>query len=534
VQSNFQYVTSRGGKTRKFGFVGFKTAQEAVDAVNNVNGTYIDTAKIQVSYSHPLGVQVEPTEKKPLVTTTSDLDYLKSKKTKNSVEETGRIFINNLSYTTTEEELSDLFGKYGDISECHLSIDRETKQSKGIAFILYLIPECATKALELDKTVFQGRIIRVVPSELPLVKKKEIEGLTYKQQLVEKKKVNSGKTTNWNSLFMKTDTVVDTISKQMGVNKKDLLDRDSDHLAVRVALGEAELIKQTKEDLEREGIDFDERNARSKTMILVKNLPKGVEEGDLEELFKTYGSLRKIIIPSSKTIGLVEFSEHNEAKSAFRGLSYKMFKHTPLYLEWAPVVRKKKVDEVVTIKETVEPETNESGVLFVKNLNFTTTKETLEEVFEQYGNLRKVTMLTGYGFVEFDNLKDAVHAHDGLKDHVIDNHKIVIQYSHIDKKDNVKQDEGQKKLIVKNLPFEATKKDLYDLFSPFGKIKVVRIPEKVGGGHRGFGFIEFLSETDSKNALASLKNAHLYGRHLVLEYASKDGVEVQKRKREDE
>lgn len=83
------------------------------------------------------------------------------------------------------------------------------------------------------------------------------------------------------------------------------------------------------------------------------------------------------------------------------------------------------------------------------------------------------------------------------------------------------------KVVVKNLPFEATERDLRQLFSAFTEIKAVRVPQKVhtfGGGHhennhRGFGFVEFLTEQEAANAIATLSNTHLYGRHLVLQYA---------------
>ena len=40
------------------------------------------------------------------------------------------------------------------------------------------------------------------------------------------------------------------------------------------------------------------------------------------------------------------------------------------------------------------------------------------------------------------------------------------------------------KLLVKNLAFEATPKDLRQLFGTFGQIKSVRMPKKFNGEHR--------------------------------------------------
>ncbi|PIZ26101.1 MAG: hypothetical protein COY47_02360, partial [Chloroflexi bacterium CG_4_10_14_0_8_um_filter_57_5] len=64
------------------------------------------------------------------------------------------------------------------------------------------------------------------------------------------------------------------------------------------------------------------------------------------------------------------------------------------------------------------------------------------------------------------------------------------------------------KIVVKNLPFEATEKDLRELFASFSDIKSVRVPQKVHrfgahreNNHRGFGFVEFLTEQEAASAL---------------------------------
>ena len=73
------------------------------------------------------------------------------------------------------------------------------------------------------------------------------------------------------------------------------------------------------------------------------------------------------------------------------------------------------------------------------------------------------------------------------------------------------------KIIVKNVAFQATSKDIRQLFSPFGTLKSVRLPKKFDGTPRGFAFVEFVMAPDAKTAHQALKRTHLYGRHLVLE-----------------
>ena len=63
-------------------------------------------------------------------------------------------------------------------------------------------------------------------------------------------------------------------------------------------------------------------------------------------------------------------------------------------------------------------------------------------------------------------------------------------------------------------------------FRTYGSVKTVRIPKKFDGQHRGFGFIDFLTPQEAKNAYDSLGATHLYGRHLVIEWA-KEGEDVE-------
>jgi multiple RNA-binding domain-containing protein 1 len=61
------------------------------------------------------------------------------------------------------------------------------------------------------------------------------------------------------------------------------------------------------------------------------------------------------------------------------------------------------------------------------------------------------------------------------------------------------------KLMVKNLAFETTPEEIRELFAPFGHIRKVRLPKKANSNnHRGFGFVEFVSKEEAKNAFKQL------------------------------
>ena len=84
------------------------------------------------------------------------------------------------------------------------------------------------------------------------------------------------------------------------------------------------------------------------------------------------------------------------------------------------------------------------------------------------------------------------------------------------------RDKKNTKLVVRNIAFETSRKDLRQLFSAFGELKQVRLPKKFTGGNRGFAFIEFASHREAVNAFEALASTHLYGRHMVLEWAEDD------------
>ena len=46
-----------------------------------------------------------------------------------------RIYVGNLPYSATEEELKELFGAHGTVNEVHLVTDRETGRPRGFGFV---------------------------------------------------------------------------------------------------------------------------------------------------------------------------------------------------------------------------------------------------------------------------------------------------------------------------------------------------------------------------------------------------------------
>jgi len=73
-----------------------------------------------------------------------------------------KLYVGNLPYSATEEELSTLFGQAGTVTSVAIIKDRETGRSKGFAFVEMSSSEEAQKAINLlTGHMLGGRDLRV-------------------------------------------------------------------------------------------------------------------------------------------------------------------------------------------------------------------------------------------------------------------------------------------------------------------------------------------------------------------------------------
>jgi len=143
----------------------------------------------------------------------------------------------------------------------------------------------------------------------------------------------------------------------------------------------------------------------------------------------------------------------------------------------------------------------------------------------------------GYGFVRYKRKLDADRALKTLQMSVLDGKSLELKRSErtlmsevktAKKKSKITEQTGTK-ILVRNIPFQATLQEVTELFKSYGELKAVRLPKKLVGTekHRGFAFIEYYTKTDAKKAFKALcQSTHLYGRRLVLEWAQmEEGIE---------
>jgi RNA recognition motif-containing protein len=73
-----------------------------------------------------------------------------------------KLFVGNLSFNTTENDLNDAFAAHGTVTETNLMMDRETGRPRGFGFVTMSSADEANKAIEaLNGKEMDGRALTV-------------------------------------------------------------------------------------------------------------------------------------------------------------------------------------------------------------------------------------------------------------------------------------------------------------------------------------------------------------------------------------
>lgn len=317
----------------------------------------------------------------------------------------------------------------------------------------------------------------------------------------------------WCSLIVviQSDAVASSIADRMNIDKASILNPESgDNAAVKLALAETHIIQETKSYLESQGVilsSFSSR-ARSDTTILVKNIPYGTTADQIRDMFEPHGDLNRVIVPPAGTMAVVEFNAPDEATKAFRAVAYRRLGNSVVYLEKGPLgmfvegeipeptipmpssgsgvqaikIAEQEMGDAVPGGE--EPSITGGSTLYVKNLAFSTTQDRLTQMFRHLPSFSFARIQTkpdpkrpdgprmsmGYGFVGFKDIEGAKKALLSMQGFVLDGHALHVKFAargteeEGKDKDPAKSKSRTTKMIVKNVPFEATKKDIRELF----------------------------------------------------------------------
>lgn len=324
-------IIFKGERNRQFGFVGFREMKSAEHAVKSMNGAFIGTSKILVSYAKTKdqvkskrGKEIKQSrrdrnsKKKPAkdLKKGSKITGKEDPKDEENPKNTGkpedaektekpveieeekvellgdRFLVKNLPFDVNEDDMRALFSKHGELKECILIRDPNYR-SRGFGFVGFVKQSDAVASFEaLHNQFCFGRILRMEKASAP----RRDRFQTQTQEEINQNKIDQEKSsfkkfkkaellkkiydeTNWNALFLNPNTILQKMSEKFGLKKTDILGKEVENGAVKLALCETEILQETKKFLEDQGLDVSifERpmgqTERSISSFLVKNIP---------------------------------------------------------------------------------------------------------------------------------------------------------------------------------------------------------------------------------------------------------------------
>ena len=397
-----------------------------------------------------------------------------------------RLYLRNIPFEITEDDIRQKFEKYGQINEIHIPINYKTNQSFGYAYISYETVESTIMAInKMDGEYFMGRRLHISIAEEKYSKpESELkpkfnpkDKSSYKKEKTNKLKTNYKDETNWNYLFLNQNAVVDTIAKRLKIEKEELLNQNNADVAVQIAAMETTIINETKEWLKQQGINLDilkgkrQDCIRSKTIIFVKNISNKTKKEDLQNLLERHGKLVRLLLSPSNTLAICEYVNKKHAENCIKHLSYYELDGEPLYLEFAPEglisaepkeknKNEKNDREIIDINEEDEEkkEDNEINlvegqgkILFVKNLDFSTNEKQLKKFFEKKNYIVKKVEIakhlkegrnvsSGFGFVELKDENMVLKAMKNLQGALLGGHSLKLSISKSNNNDSKSKD----------------------------------------------------------------------------------------------
>jgi nucleolin len=148
--SGVRLMTDRAtGRSKGFGYVEFVNAVDAAKAHAAKQGAELDGRALNVDFANARNNENKPDNRRQ-----SYGDQVG--------EPSETLFLGNLSFDCTQEDISDAFGPHGTVLSVRLPTDRETGAPKGFGYVSFASAEEATGALE----AMQGGYIKSRPVRL--------------------------------------------------------------------------------------------------------------------------------------------------------------------------------------------------------------------------------------------------------------------------------------------------------------------------------------------------------------------------------
>ncbi|XHG09740.1 hypothetical protein AWENTII_012782 [Aspergillus wentii] len=229
---------------------------------------------------------------------------------------------------------------------------------------------------------------------------------------------------------------------------------------------------------------------RENATVVVKNLPHHITEHKVRQFFRHCGIINGVKMVAGEDgnseTAIIEFDSKDEALVA------------------------QTRDQKLLDENTIEVQLESGSTLFVTNFPPTADEAYIRNLFRDYGEIVDVRFPSlkynthrRFCYVQFKASSEAYKATELHGSTVGDNLQLVAKISDPShKQDRHGPMHEGREVHVSNVDWKASEGDLKDLFSKYGKVEAARIPKKVDGGSKGFGYVVFSSKDEANAALA--------------------------------
>ncbi|KAJ1304999.1 hypothetical protein OPQ81_000042 [Rhizoctonia solani] len=467
------------------------------------------------------------------------------------------IFVSNLPYTATSTDVQTLFSDVAPVRSAFVVLDKETKASKGVAYVSFAIKEDALMALESEKPFeLDGRVLRLQWADKKGVPHHSEKGTSTKPKKAPQPKSpsdpeairtlivkNLPQGTNSKVLWKKARKIsgaTEVVYPAPGHDEHTALVKFSSPAEASAAVSKlhnhvfkgSRLSATIKKRVDKLVTGRKSGTPSRSSRLIIRNLPWHVTESDLHELFAPYGPIFSITLPTAQSdeskpgrhrgFAFVWMLSHADAERALKGVNgrtvgtqKKKQKRTRREREEAarakaaarlramkgeePEESEDSEDEDEDDEDASEPQ-KEGRVVAV---DWALSKSKWEEVVSQRQDEEAMEVDEQEGKEEEEEEGQESRSDVGSSE------EEVLETGSDEEAEEERHDRPQlpdtdvgTTLFVRNVPFEATEDDLRTLFRVFGPLRYARITmDHETGRSRGTGFVCFWKKEDADAAI---------------------------------
>ncbi|CAE6530454.1 unnamed protein product, partial [Rhizoctonia solani] len=432
------------------------------------------------------------------------------------------LFVSNLPYTATSTDVQTLFSDVAPVRSAFVVLDKETKASKGVAYVSFAIKEDASMALENEKPFeLDGRILRLQWADKKGVPHHSEKVVTNKPKKAPQPKgpsdpeairtlivKNLPDGTNSKVLWKKARKIPgasEVVYPVPGHDEHTALVKFSTPAAASAAVSKlhnhvfkgSRLSATIKKRVDKLITGRKSGAPSHSSRLIIRNLPWHVTESDLHELFAPYGPIFSVTLPTSQSdeseskpgrrrgFAFVWMLSHADAERALKGVNgqtvgaqKKRKKKTKREREEAARAKaaarlrelKGEEPEVNEIsEEEQEGEQNEpSKEGRVVAVDWALSKSKWEEAITQRQD--EEAMEVDVQEEEEEEEEEAGSEVGSSEEEASDEEKDEESEEDAHERPKLPDTDVGTTLFVRNVPFEATEDDLRTLFRAFGPL----------------------------------------------------------------